>query len=88
MKGLRIGIAALAFAFFGCGDSDTGGGGSGLVERPTCDEIGSTCHHSTTVLGQECHEFGHDETSTEQDCKDRYEECMAECQGSGGGHGH
>jgi len=85
MRGLRIGIVAVGL-LLGCGDSTTGGGGAGLVERPTCDELGEKCHDSPTQLGQECHEFGHDSTNTEEDCLARYEECIAECQGSGGGH--
>lgn len=85
MRGLRIGFVALGL-LWGCGDSETGGGGAGLIKRPTCDEIGKKCHHSPTELGQECHEFGHDHTNTEEDCKARYVECMAECEGSGEGH--
>lgn len=86
MKAFRIGLVAAALFAFGCGDSDTGEDDAGVIERPTCDEIGSTCHHSTTAAGQECHEFGHDHTNTEEECKERYEACMAECAGSGGGH--
>lgn len=86
MKGLRIGFVVFGLAAFGCGDPDTGSDQAGVIERPTCDEIGSTCHHSVTTLGQECHEFGHDHTNTEEECKERYDECMDECQGAGHGH--
>lgn len=86
MRLFGIGLLLVALFAFGCGDSGTGDGKAGVIERPTCDEIGSTCHHSETVLGQDCHEFGHDHTNTEEKCKERYEECMAECAGSGHGH--
>ena len=66
-----------------CGDDHAhgaGGGGGGDAGRPTCDEIGELCHESTTDLGQECHEFGEAEASTEEQCKEREEECKGECQ--------
>ena len=86
MKMSWTGFVAAALLAIGCGDSDTGDGKAGVIERPTCDEIATTCHHSETTLGRDCHEFGHDHTVTEQECIDRYEECMAEC--DDGGHGH
>ncbi len=72
---LKPNLAALVLscaALFACGDDHSG-------ENPTCLEIGETCHDTQTDLGQECHEFGEDPASTEEDCQAREEECLAEC---------
>jgi hypothetical protein len=76
------------FALVACGDDSGGVGGGGGTgggdsSRPTCDALGEICHDTQTTLGQECHELGHDEANTEDDCKAREAECLAECQGGG-----
>jgi hypothetical protein len=66
---LAFGLFALAA--LGCGDSG---------ERPTCDEIGETCHPSTTDAGIACHEKAEDAATTEDECVEMEEACLAECQ--------
>lgn len=58
------------------------------VARPACDELGEACHHSTTTLGMECHEYGHDTSHTNAQCEARHPECLAECAETDGGHVH
>lgn len=72
-------LLALATAS-ACGDDHShGSGGGGDAGRPTCDELSEICHDSTTDLGVECHDLGHDEGATEEACQAREEECKAEC---------
>jgi hypothetical protein len=69
-------LAALSLSLvflFACGDDESG-------DKPTCLELGETCHDTQTDLGQECHEFGEAASSTEEQCQEREEECLAECQ--------
>jgi hypothetical protein len=65
---LLVVLASLA----ACGDE----GG----DRPTCDAIGEICHDSASDAGQECHEFGEADGSTEEQCQEREEACRAECE--------
>ena len=58
------------------------------VARPACDELAEACHHSTTTLGRDCHEYGHDTAHTNAQCEARHPECLAECAETDGGHNH
>lgn len=76
----KILIALLGSAFlFGCGD-DT----ESQPSRPTCDALAEKCHDSADPEGIECHEFGHDEANTEEQCAAKETECLAICEGAGG----
>lgn len=66
---LAIGFAFACLTVFACGDSGDG---------PTCEQIGETCHDVQTDLGQECHEFGEDPATTEEECQER-SDCVEEC---------
>ena len=55
----------------GCGHEEAG---------PICTEIGEVCHDATSELGIECHEYAHEEGRTEDECSERRDECLAECQ--------
>jgi len=43
----------------------------------SCDALASRCHKSTTVLGVECHDLGHD--GDDAKCGPRKGACFAEC---------
>lgn len=74
----RFATVALSFAStllaLACGDDHSHDG-----ERPTCDEIGETCHESTTAAGQECHEKAEDTATTEDECLEMRDACLTEC---------
>ncbi len=68
MKSLQLAFALACVSLLACGDS----------AGPTCEQIGEGCHDVQTDLGQECHEFGEDAATTEEQCKER-EDCLEEC---------
>lgn len=63
----RFALPFACLALFSCGD-----------DGPTCLELGEGCHDIQTELGQECHEFGEDEATTEEQCQER-SDCVDEC---------
>jgi hypothetical protein len=76
-------VPAMGLLLLACGDDHahgSGGGGGGDSARPTCDELSEVCHDTTSDLGVECHELGHESSTTEATCKEREAECKAECQ--------
>ena len=50
-----------------------------------CEEIGTTCHDSSSERGMECHEIGHD--LLVDGCRENYDECIELCEAEARGHG-
>jgi len=65
-------LAAASLMLVACGEDESG-------DRPTCLLIGETCHDFPSDEAQECHELGEAESSTEEQCAEREEECLALC---------
>lgn len=89
MRNLTFALSlASVLVLAACGDDTGGAGGAGGSPadgpRPTCDKLGETCHDTPSDLGQECHEFGEDTSNTEDACKAREAECLAECEQAAG----
>lgn len=80
-------ICLLALACACGGVDETAAGARAATTRPTCAEIASACHGSTDATGETCHEEAHAASTTEQQCLQMREECLALC-GEGGGHEH
>lgn len=62
--------------------ADASASDAGDAGRTQCQVIGTTCHASTSTLGQECHELGHHDDAAM--CAARYAACIAECTADGG----
>ncbi len=52
------------------------------TSRPSCDALFLACHDADTGSGpaHECHELGHDETSTEATCAAELTRCTMLCE--------
>ncbi len=70
LRVLSVAFAVSSLLLAACGDSG---------ERPTCDALGETCHDSASAAGQACHEKAEDPATTEDECIDMEEACLAEC---------
>jgi len=85
-------LAALAALLTACGDSPASsdaGVDAAVSLSPSCQEIIHHCHEVDPGTGpiHDCHELGHDTTSTEAQCAAQLSTCTMLCEAVDAGAG-
>ena len=63
-------------------DAPTSASDARVTSRPSCDALFTACHDADTGSGpaHECHELGHEDTSTEAACAAELTRCIMLCE--------